>query len=55
MVSIRNRSGAALYVPSLRREVDADEVVDVPAPLAEPLVCQSIWEAVRAPKKAEKK
>lgn len=53
-VSIRNKSGADLYVPSLGREVAADEVVpDVPAEIAEPLVCQSIWEAVKAPKAAK--
>jgi hypothetical protein len=50
-VSIRNKSGAALFVPSLGREVAVDEVVEVPEDLAKPLVCQSIWEAVRTPKK----
>jgi hypothetical protein len=52
-VSIRNKSGADLYVPSLGREVAADEVVEVLAELAEPLVCQSIWEAVKAKKAAD--
>jgi hypothetical protein len=54
-VSIRNKSGADRYVPSLGRDVAADEVVEVPADLAPALVCQSIWEAVRAPKKAADK
>jgi hypothetical protein len=54
-ISIRNKSGGDRYVPSLGREVAADEVFEVPADLAEPLVCQSIWEAVRAPKKAADK
>lgn len=50
-VSIRNKSGADLYVPSLHRDVAADEVVaDIPVELAEPLLCQSIWEAVTAKK-----
>jgi hypothetical protein len=53
LVSIRNKSGADLYVPSLNREVAADEVVEVPADLAEPLVCQSIWEAVKSRKAAD--
>lgn len=48
-VSIRNKSGSDLYVPSLNREVAADEVVpDVPADLAKALICQSIWEPVKA-------
>jgi len=55
-VSIRNKSGADLFVPSLNREVAADEVVtDVPAEIAEALTCQAIWDEVRAPKKAADK
>lgn len=55
-VSIRNKSGQALYVPILRTEVEADEVVpDVPKDIADALTCQAIWDEVRTPKKAAEK
>lgn len=55
-VSIRNKSGQALFVPSLNAEVEPDEVVpDVPKDIADALTSQSIWDEVRAPKKVVEK
>lgn len=48
---IRNKSGGDRFVPSLGREVAADEVVDCPEELLDALVCQSIWEVARTAKK----
>lgn len=53
-VSIRNKSGQSRFVPVLNRDIDADEVVEVPASLAAGLVCQDIWDEVKAKKAAEK-